>query len=939
MAEFESESSYKFKQGLFSVYEFVRSKPIFSIALLLVLGFLMNSVLSRNVSFLALFDGDGILTIDKVIAVEDDSLPVPSKPFAIQAESFQGAGDSSISPSLTRSVAGSVKIYETKDRSGGYKVGSIDHGDWLAYTITVPRKSTYKIIGRFAKDPESTDKTKIRVSVNGKNVSGDVEIDETGGWDSYVSKEISQVNLDTGSHEMVVEVSGEDKGNNLVDMNWYQLVPEGEQPLPEEYVFSSEKESKQINTNIETVSSNESTGEVIETPAADRSAMASAFYIEAEDYGTRGQKGSYHDKTPGNEGGKYRTDDVDIEAAEDVGGGYNVGWIDKDEWLKYEFNTSTEGEYTLVTRIARSQHESTKETYFEVYIDGRKVGDRVTVTDTGSWQTWINNTTGTVNLNAGDHTLEFKAAGNTLGWGLMNVNWFKLVPVGQDPEVPPPSVPPTPPEENEEPGSPTPSPKPEPLSAFVIEAEDYGNQGKNNSYWDNTPGNEGGDYRADDVDIEETGDSSGSYNVGYIDSDEWLKYKFTTPANGTYSLITRVARSQHEGTANTYYQLYVDGQKVGNRVTVADTGGWQSWVNLNSGKVTMGAGEHTLEYRAEGNTLGWGLMNVNWFKFVPEGTDPDLPAPSPQPTPAPTPEPEPEPTPSPTPPPDPTPTPTPTPPPPVSGGSDGAAFGSRPKHNGQMVIRNQSNVVIDNLHFEDMQYAYDGTNNHVGILIIDSSNITIRNVDFENMAQPIAIFGGNNIVVEHNRAYGITGPSARHNVQTGNFLQTVSSPSNVYIRDNVIYGGDTEDIISLWSASYSVIEDNYINGEGWSSASGTGIILGDGGGRGNIARNNVLYDPGQVGIAIAGGWDHVVENNIIYGPPGVPGSNIAAYCSDYSNTFGMSGNVFRNNRAWYWNEGNGGTNGFWNPCGAATSGNNWTDSSLRSNPPSSPGIY
>ena len=238
-----------------------------------------------------------------------------------------------------------------------------------------------------------------------------------------------------------------------------------------------------------------------------------------------------------------------------------------------------------------------------------------------------------------------------------------------------------------------------------------------------------------------------------------------------------------------------------------------------------------------------------------------------------------------------------------------------------------------------MPYAFDRTNNHVGILIINSTNITIRNVDFENMSQPIAIFGGGNITVEYTRTRGITGPSARHNVQTGNFLQTVNGPTNVVIRNNVIYGGDTEDIISLWSASYSLVENNYINGNGWSSASGTGIILGDGQGRGNVARNNVLYNPGQVGIAIAGGWDHLVEGNIIYGPQGVRGSNIAAYCSDYSNTFGMSGNAFRNNRAWYWNQGNGATNGFWNPCGAINSGNNWADSSLHSRPPTAPGIY
>ena len=923
MAKFESESAYKIKQGFFNVFEFLRHKPVFGLVTVLALGFLLSTVLNRNVSFLALFDGEGILSIDQVYAVEDDTLPLPSKSFAIQAEGYDTSGDSSAKPGLNSNVAGAVSISKAKDKAGGYKVGNLDDGDWLAYTVTVPRKSTYKLVGRFARKAGAKEYAKFKVKINGDNVSGDVQVPDTGSWDTWVNQEVATVNLDTGSHEMTVELVDNDGESNLLDANYFQLVPEGEEPIPAEYTYTSQDLDETISTNIET-----SAGNV----AASAEVQADAFYIEAEDYGFKGQNGSYYDKSSGNDGGAYRTDDVDIEVADDIGGGYNVGYIDAGEWIKYDFNTAVDSEYTVVARLARSQHEETAETYFQLYIDGRKVGERTTVKDTGGWQSWINKTIGSINLGAGDHTLEFKAEGNTLGWGLMNVNWFKLVPIGEDPEVPSPSPQPEP--------SPTPSPVPEPepttpSDPFVIEAEDYNNGGKNISYYDKTTGNEGGEYRSDDVDIEKSGDSGSGYNVGYVDSDEWLKYSFSTTKQEIYTVVTRVARSQHEGTSETYYQLYVDGQKVGGKVTVTDTGGWQSWVNKTSGKITLSAGSHTLEYRAEGNTLGWGLMNVNWFKFVPEGTDPSLPAPSPQPAP----EPEPTPTPTPTPEPEPTPTPTPTPPPPISGGSDGVPFGSRPKHNGQLVIRNQSNVVIENRHFEDMQYAYDGTNNHVGILIIDSSNITIRNVDFENMSEPIAIFGGSNITVEYNRAYGITGPSERHDVQTGNFLQTVSSPTNVVIRNNIIYGGDTEDIISLWSASYSTVENNYINGTGWFSDSGTGIILGDGQGRGNVARGNVLYNPGQVGIAIAGGWDHLVEDNVIYGPTGEPGSNIAAYCSDYSNTFGMSGNTFRNNRAWYWNEGSGGTNGFWNPCGASTSGNNWSDSSLRSNPPTEPGIY
>src|SRR5713101_2130023 len=49
--------------------------------------------------------------------------------------------------------------------------------------------------------------------------------------------------------------------------------------------------------------------------------------IEAEDYDTNGPGISYFDDTPGNSGGVYRADDVDIEVTQDTAGGYDVGWI------------------------------------------------------------------------------------------------------------------------------------------------------------------------------------------------------------------------------------------------------------------------------------------------------------------------------------------------------------------------------------------------------------------------------------------------------------------------------------------------------------------------------------------------------------------------------------------------------------------------------------
>ena len=51
-----------------------------------------------------------------------------------------------------------------------------------------------------------------------------------------------------------------------------------------------------------------------------------------------------------------------------------------------------------------------------------------------------------------------------------------------------------------------------------IEAENYDTGGAGVSYYDDTAGNSGGVYRADDVDLEATSDAGGGFNVGWIAS-------------------------------------------------------------------------------------------------------------------------------------------------------------------------------------------------------------------------------------------------------------------------------------------------------------------------------------------------------------------------------------------------------------------------------------
>jgi hypothetical protein len=140
----------------------------------------------------------------------------------------------------------------------------------------------------------------------------------------------------------------------------------------------------------------------------------------------------------------------------------------------------------------------------------------------------------------------------------------------------------------------------------AIEAEDYDLGGPGVAYQDSTSGNTGGAYRtSEDVDVEDC--SEGGYNVGYIDSGEWLKYTLDVAAEGDYAITARVAR----GTGGTgAFHIEVDGVNVSGSVQIQDTGGWQNWVE-ETANVTLGSGEQVMKLVIES-----GSFNINRLEFT-----------------------------------------------------------------------------------------------------------------------------------------------------------------------------------------------------------------------------------------------------------------------------------------------------------------------------------
>ena len=244
-------------------------------------------------------------------------------------------------------------------------------------------------------------------------------------------------------------------------------------------------------------------------------------------------------------------------------------------------------------------------------------------------------------------------------------------------------------------------------------------------------------------------------------------------------------------------------------------------------------------------------------------------------------------------------------------------FLSRPA-SGPIALKGCRDVVIENHTFQDLGPDVEA------IHLERCHGVTIRANDFRRVAQAITAVNSSDIRVEWNRYEDILGPHERVGLHRANFVQ-FDKVSGGYIGHNKGRGGDTEDIVSLHNSGGTpeaplYVEDNHFEGTNWTSPSGSGIALGDGGSAHSIARDNTLLNVGQVGIFIAGGTSNAILDNIVYGEAR-PSSNVGVYVWNQSGGT-CSGHEVRGNRVeWFaadgqhnasWDAGNCGPIAGWN---------------------------
>ncbi len=181
-------------------------------------------------------------------------------------------------------------------------------------------------------------------------------------------------------------------------------------------------------------------------------------------------------------------------------------------------------------------------------------------------------------------------------------------------------------------------------------------------------------------------------------------------------------------------------------------------------------------------------------------------------------------------------------------------------------------VTIRNVKIRDVH------GNAVGIQ--DSEDVTVTKSLFENVASGVYALSSSGVVVRNNYIRNVQGPEPR-----GQAVQfdKVWDSGNAVICNHIINEpgrSEAEDAINMFRSSGTsqspiLIAGNRILGGG-PSLSGGGILVGDYGGKHIRVFQNRLVNPGQYGIAIAGGSHMELSANKVFAQS-QPFTNVGLY--------------------------------------------------------------
>ncbi len=364
--------------------------------------------------------------------------------------------------------------------------------------------------------------------------------------------------------------------------------------------------------------------------------------------------------TAWNNGWTYRNDGVDIEQSTDNlnSNGYNVGWLDADEWMQYSVNVTQSGFYNIEVRIASDGGNGS----FHFSSGSADISEVIQIPNTNGWQNWTTVLVPNVFLDKSDTKLRFYAdqAGFNLSSfsfefdrestaGSLNVvssstlaenelsvtlekpvdgssallsNDFIVLADGQEIAVESVRLDP----EN-------------PRIIILILTENLrfderitvsftGNSvtstdGSTLATFENLPVTNNLEFihiipsriqaeayaTQTGIQLENTTDSGGGQNIGFLDIGDFADYQIEIDQAGTYALDIRTAALSERGAIELLLIDDTDATITIGQFDFPSTGGWQNW-QTSSESVKLPAGRYTMRL-----VITQPLFNINWLEF------------------------------------------------------------------------------------------------------------------------------------------------------------------------------------------------------------------------------------------------------------------------------------------------------------------------------------
>jgi len=350
-----------------------------------------------------------------------------------------------------------VDIQQCKDLvfSNKYNVGYTADGEWMQYTVDIAKTALYNVNIRTASENSSG---VFHFQEDGADISPSVAVISTGGWQIWQTTKVNNLVLTKGTHklrfymdkggfnlssfeftevgetsdiltEYISAKTGTDEYTIHISMN--KAMPSNLSPDLSDFKVSIDGSD----VSITDVNLNASNPRILDIKISNLMKFGNNILLSYSGTQIKSVDGivleKFTDKVVLNNlpprydvpvkiqaEEYYQNNGLSPETCTDNGGGIDLGWTDKGDYLDYLINVNSPGVYAVNYRIASESAAG--------QIEMQLVGESVTTLHqidlpiTGGWQTW---TTATLNaeLPAGQHLLRLmiKKPG-------FNINWIQF---------------------------------------------------------------------------------------------------------------------------------------------------------------------------------------------------------------------------------------------------------------------------------------------------------------------------------------------------------------------------------------------------------------------------------------------------------------------------------------------------------------------------------